>query len=85
MTQPSPLERKHAAKQALAMVTAIMEEPSTRPDITIDQLLREVDDIPLVLASLVGLISGLLHCIDERHPGASEKWLQAAGLSLERM
>ena len=82
MTQPTALERKHAAKQALAMVTASMEDP---PRVALVDQLREVDNIVLVLSSLIGLSTGLLRSFDDLRPGSAARWLQGIGLSLEAM
>ena len=82
MTQPTATDRKHAAQQALAMVTAAMEDP---PHIDLVAQLREVDNIVLVVSSLIGLATGLLHSFDDLRPGASGRWLRGLGLSLEMM
>ena len=82
MTAPSRLERKQAAKQALALVTAAMQDD---PQVDLVTQLREVDDIVLVVSSLVGLSTGLLRSFDDLRPGASARWLAGIGLSLESM
>jgi hypothetical protein len=82
MTQPTATERKQAAKQALAMVTAAMEE---RPHVALVDQLMEVDNIVLVVSSLIGLSTGLLRSFDDLRPGSAGRWLQGIGLSLESM
>ena len=82
MTQPTALERKHAAQQALAMVTAAMEDP---PHVDLVDLLREVDNIVLVVSSLIGLSTGLLRSFEDLDRGSAGRWLKNIGLSLESM
>lgn len=82
MTAPTYADRRHAAKQALAMVTAAMEDP---PHVALVDQLREVDNIVLVVSSLIGLSTGLLRSFDDLRPGASARWLAGIGLSLESM
>lgn len=74
-------ERKHAAKQALALVVFAMDVDGSPAEM--GRLLREVDDIVLVVSSLVGLVSGLLKSADDKTPGTSSAWLGGIGLSLE--
>lgn len=64
------------------MVTAAMADD---PQVDLVTQLREVDDIVLVVSSLVGLSSGLLRSFDDLRPGASARWLAGIGLSLESM
>ena len=79
---PTATDRKHAAQQALAMVTAAMEDP---PHIDLGAQLREVDNIVLVVSSLIGLATGLLHSFEDLDRGSSGRWLSNIGLSLEMM
>lgn len=91
MTQPTALERKHAAQQALSMVTAAMEDSAPEggwsedtTSIVVD-LLRDVDNIALVVCSLIGLSTGLLRSFEDLDRGSSGRWLKNIGLSLESM
>ena len=44
-----------------------------------------MDNIVLVVSSLIGLATGLLHSLDDQCPGTSGRWLRGLGLSLEMM
>jgi hypothetical protein len=73
------VQRRHAAQQALALVVAGMDDDPPA------QLLSEVDDVALVVSSLVGLTTGLLRNLDERRPGTAANFLHGIGLSFEWM
>jgi hypothetical protein len=75
--------RRRAAQQALALVVAGMDDDPNEP--LCAQLLAEVEDIALVVSSLVGMCTGLLHCMDESRPGTSVGFFHGIGLSLEKM
>ncbi len=83
MTAPTLATRQLAAQQALSLVVAGMDDHPHDP--LIAKLLAEVDDIALVVSSLVGLCTGVLKCLDESRPGTTERFLHGLGLSLERM
>lgn len=75
--------RRHAAQQALALVVAGMDDQPHEP--LIGRLMGEVDDIALVVGSLVGLCTGLIKSLDDRYPGTADRFLTGMGLSLETM
>ena len=83
MTAPTLAARRHAAQQALALVVAGMKDQPREP--LMAKLLGEVDDVALVVGSLVGLTMGFLKSIDEIVPGAAERFLHGMGLSFETM
>ncbi len=83
MNAPTMATRQLAAQQALALVVAGMDDQPHEP--LIARLLSEVEDIALVVSSLVGLCTGLLRSHDESRPGTAERFLHGIGLSLEKM
>ncbi len=83
MTAPTLATRQLAAQQTLALVVAGMDDNPHEP--LIGRLLTEIEDIALVVSSLVGLCTGVLKCLDESRPGTTERFLHGLGLSLERM
>lgn len=82
MTQPTALERKHAARQALAILTVAVNDE----DNLITDLIHEQGDmLPIVTASLAGMSKGLLLSFDDQHEGASACWLAWMGQRVEAM
>ncbi len=80
MTQPTALECKHAAKQALAILTAAHDS-----GFVVDLIRAQGDDLPLVTAFLAGLTSGLLKSFDDDVAGAARLWLTEMGRRFEAM
>lgn len=83
MIVPTRLERKLAAKQALALLTASVH--SNLDDELITDLIHGLEDLPLVLASVVGLASGLLKSFDDQAAGAADMWLANVGRNIEAL
>lgn len=80
---PTMAMRQLAAKQALALVAAGMDDDF--PDGQLADLLDHVDDVALVVGSLVGMVTGVLKSLNDTRPGTSERFLHGMGLSLESM
>lgn len=80
MTAPTATERKHAAQQALAILTAAHDSGFVS-----DLINAQGDDLPLVTASLAGLASGLLRSFDDLREGAADLWLARMGMVFEAM
>lgn len=84
MTPPTRLERKHAAKEALAILTAAHGE-DTDPCLITDLIAGQGELLPVVTASIAGLASGLLKSFDDEHEGAANCWLAWVGQRVEAM
>jgi hypothetical protein len=71
-------ERKDAARQALALLTASLGGLPTER-----LILEQGDDLPVVTASLLGLAVGLLRSFDYMSKGVSGHWLDGMGRDIE--
>ena len=84
MTAPTALERKHAAKQALAILTVAATDELNESLIT-DLICGQGEALPIVTTSLAGMARGLLLSFDDEHEGAANCWLAWMGQRVEAM